>query len=58
MVQLHFSPLKSGQPLYSGQYGMSQCVLCEEVQCIHVICIVFEKAFVGMCIRYNRVCSY
>ena len=28
---IHFSPLKSGQPLYSGQNSWSQCVLYKEV---------------------------
>ena len=31
IVLIHFPPLKSGQPLYSGQVSWSQCVLCEEV---------------------------
>ena len=31
MVVIHFSPLKSGQPLYSGQISWSQCVLYREV---------------------------
>ena len=31
IVLIHFSPLKSGQPLYSGQISWSQCVLYKEV---------------------------
>ena len=31
IVVIHFSPLKSGQPLYSGQISWSQCVLYKEV---------------------------
>ena len=36
IVLIHFIPLKSGQPLYSGQITWSQCVLYREVpQYIH-----------------------
>ena len=31
ILLIHFSPLKSGQPLYSGQISWSQCVLYKEV---------------------------
>ena len=31
IVLIHFMPLKSGQPLYSGQNGWLPCVLYEEV---------------------------
>ena len=31
MIPTHFSPLKSGQPLYSGHNDWSQCVLYEDV---------------------------
>ena len=30
IVPIHFSPLKSGQALYSGQINWSQCVLYRE----------------------------
>ena len=32
-----FQPLKSGQPLYKGQNGWSQHVLCSEVPLAHCI---------------------
>ena len=37
IVLIHFSPLKSGQPLYSGQITWSQCVLYREgpLYCVH-----------------------
>ena len=31
MVLIYFSPLRCGQPLYSGQNGWSQCILNKEV---------------------------
>ena len=31
IVLIHFPPLKSGQPLYSGQISLSQCVFYKEV---------------------------
>ena len=37
IVLIHFSPLKSGQPLYSGQISWSQCVLYKEVPLYNVI---------------------
>ena len=34
ILPIHFLPLKSGQPLYSGQNSWSQCVLYREIPCI------------------------
>ncbi len=36
LINIHFEPLKSRQPLYKGQYGWSQIVLvplCDENNC-------------------------
>ena len=40
IVLIHFSPLKSGQPLYSGQISWSQCVLYKEVPLYYIYMIL------------------
>ena len=55
IVLIHFPPLKSGQPLYSGQISWSQCVLNEEVPLYYYVCMCTH---VHMCTCLNTVCVF
>ena len=61
IVLILFSPLKSGQPLYSGQISWSQCVLHKEVP-LHIyvctyICIGTSFYWCNPYTYRERACS-
>ena len=54
MVVIHFSPLKSGQPLYSGQINSFQCVLYTEVSLYSVtVASYYDNPSEGNCEQYQ-----
>ena len=54
---IHFSPLNSGQPLYSGQITWSQCVLNREVPLYMVMICVRARVCVYVCACMYYACT-
>ena len=53
MIVIHFSPLKSGQPLYSGQISWSQCVLYTEIS-LYIYFTNSKQIRIHVPVRENR----